>query len=92
MKTLLTAAIVLTLSGTAFAGAEINADTIPGYGVESSSTSQQLAVVTTDLRAESIELTTPGYGVIASYGSVSSQPSVGSVEVDYLGLSYQGAN
>ena len=100
MKKLLTATIILSLSGTVFAqGAEVPEDTIPGYGVEISQASNQRMVITSELRAEPLALTVPGYGVqygmssqFATDGRLGNQPGIGQFEVDYLGMSYQGAN
>ena len=88
MKKLLTTAAILTFSVSAFAGAEIQENIIPGHGVVSKAP-QQNVVIVSELRAEPLATTIPGYGSTPS--KVSSQPSVGNFEVDYLGMSFEGA-
>lgn len=94
MKTLLSAAILLSLSGTSFAGAELPQDIIPGYGVETSQNSQNIARndFQSPLRAETLAYTIPGYGVTSGNYRTGSQIEIGSVEVDYLNMSFQGAH
>jgi len=92
MKTLITAAIALTLSSAAFAGAELPQDTIPGYGVHPAAQVPQLGSLNTEVRSESLAYTVPGYGVTSSRnGRIYSQTEMGSADgYDYLGQTFEG--
>jgi hypothetical protein len=90
MKTLLTAAIVLTLSGAAVAQSEVPEDTIPGYSTMVQPASGQQLAINTENRSEPLEYSVPGYGVTSTTGRIFSQTAIGSSGYDYLGYEFEG--
>ncbi len=90
MKTLLTAAIVLTLSSAAMAQSEVPEDTVPGYSTIVQPASGQQLAINTESRDEPLQYSVPGYGVTSTTGRVYSQTAIGSSGYDYLGMEFEG--